>query len=43
MDALTGHEISAETEDRLKEKIGNVSGELLSELDDCLKAALGIG
>ncbi|MBI1913669.1 MAG: type II toxin-antitoxin system PemK/MazF family toxin [Planctomycetes bacterium] len=35
--------LSLMTEDRLKEKIGNVSGELLSELDDCLKAALGIG
>src|SRR6266852_3471110 len=29
-------------EDRLKGKIGNVSGELLSALEDCLKAALGI-
>ena len=34
--------LSLMTEDRLKEKIGNVSGELLSELDGCLKAALGI-
>ena len=35
--------LSLMTEDRLKEKIGTVAGELLSELDDCLKAALGIG
>ena len=32
--------LSLMTEDRLKEKIGQVSGELLTELDDCLKAAL---
>jgi hypothetical protein len=31
------------TEDRLKEKVGNLSAEILSELDACLKAALGIG
>ena len=31
------------TEDRLKEKVGNLSAEMLSELDECLKAALGIG
>jgi mRNA-degrading endonuclease toxin of MazEF toxin-antitoxin module len=34
--------LSLMTEDRLKEKIGKLSAELLSELDGCLKAALGI-
>jgi hypothetical protein len=31
------------TEDRLKEKVGNLSAELLADLDECLKAALGTG
>jgi mRNA-degrading endonuclease toxin of MazEF toxin-antitoxin module len=31
------------SEDRLQEKIGNLSAETLAELDGCLKAALGIG
>jgi mRNA interferase MazF len=31
------------SEDRLKEKIGSLSTEMLAELDACLKAALGIG
>ncbi len=35
--------LSLMTEDRLKEKIGNLSAEMLAELDECLKAALGIG
>jgi mRNA interferase MazF len=35
--------LSLMTEDRLKEKIGRLSGELLTELDACLKTALGIG
>ena len=35
--------LSLMSEDRLKEKIGNLSAEMLTELDDCLKAALGIG
>jgi mRNA-degrading endonuclease toxin of MazEF toxin-antitoxin module len=35
--------LSVMTEDRLKEKIGKLSAEMLSELDGCLKAALGIG
>ncbi len=30
------------SEDRLKEKIGQLSAEALAALDDCLKAALGI-
>ena len=35
--------LSLMTEDRLKEKVGNLSAEMLSKLDDCLKAALGLG
>jgi mRNA interferase MazF len=35
--------LSLMSEDRLKEKIGNLSAQMLTELDDCLKAALGIG
>jgi len=35
--------LSLMSEDRLKEKIGNLSAEMLTDLDDCLKAALGIG
>jgi mRNA-degrading endonuclease toxin of MazEF toxin-antitoxin module len=35
--------LSLMTEDRLKEKIGKLSAELLSGLDCCLKSALGIG
>ena len=35
--------LSLMSADRLKEKIGNLSAEMLLELDDCLKAALGIG
>jgi len=35
--------LSLMTEDRLKEKVGNLSAEMLSKLDKCLKAALGIG
>jgi mRNA interferase MazF len=35
--------LSLMTEDRLKEKVGNLSAEMLCELDECLKAALGIG
>ena len=35
--------LSLMSEDRLKEKIGKLSAEMLTELDDCLKAALGIG
>jgi mRNA interferase MazF len=34
--------LSLMTEDRLKEKIGKLSPELLTKLDGCLKAALGI-
>ncbi len=34
--------LSSMTEDRLKEKVGKLSEELLSELDQCLKAALAI-
>jgi hypothetical protein len=30
-------------EDRLKEKVGNLSAEMLTELDECLKAARRIG
>jgi mRNA-degrading endonuclease toxin of MazEF toxin-antitoxin module len=35
--------LSLMSEDRLKEKIGEFSAETLTELDGCLKAALGIG
>src|SRR6266496_5570724 len=35
--------LSLMSEDRLKEKIGTLSAEMLIDLDDCLKAALGIG
>src|SRR5258708_6232568 len=35
--------LSLMSEDRLQEKIGKLSAEMLSKLDDCLKAALGIG
>jgi mRNA-degrading endonuclease toxin of MazEF toxin-antitoxin module len=34
--------LSAMTEDRLKEKVGSLSAEMLSDLDVCLKAALGL-
>jgi mRNA-degrading endonuclease toxin of MazEF toxin-antitoxin module len=34
--------LSAMAEDRLKEKVGSLSVEMLSELDECLKAALGL-
>ena len=34
--------LSLMSEDRLKEKIGNLSAEMLAELDGCLKAALGL-
>jgi mRNA interferase MazF len=34
--------LSLMTEDRLKEKIGRLSSEMLTKMDDCLKAALGI-
>jgi mRNA interferase MazF len=34
--------LSLMSEDRLREKIGHLSATKLSELDDCLKAALGI-
>jgi hypothetical protein len=30
------------SEDRLQEKIGELSAEMLSRLDGCLKAALGL-
>ncbi len=35
--------LSLLAEDRLKEEVGNLSAEILTELDDCLKAALGLG
>ena len=35
--------LSLMTEDRLKEKIGTISPQMLVQLDACLKAALGIG
>jgi len=35
--------LSLMSEDRLKEKIGKLSAEMLTELDNCLKAALDIG
>jgi mRNA-degrading endonuclease toxin of MazEF toxin-antitoxin module len=35
--------LSLMSEDRLQEKIGQLSAEMLAEVDDCLKAALGIG
>ncbi len=35
--------LSLMAEDRLTEKVGNLSGKMLAELDECLKAALGIG
>src|SRR5713226_5278687 len=35
--------LSLMSEDRLKEKIGELSTQKLSKLDSCLKAALGIG
>jgi mRNA interferase MazF len=35
--------LSLMSEDRLQEKIGKLSGEMLTKLDSCLKAALGIG
>ncbi len=34
--------LSLMNEDRLREKIGKLSGQMLAELDDCLKAALAI-
>jgi mRNA interferase MazF len=34
--------MSLMSEDRLQEKIGNLSPEMLTRLDGCLKAALGI-
>ncbi len=34
--------LSLMSEDRLKEKIGQLSAEALAQLDKCLKAALGI-
>lgn len=34
--------LSLMSEDRLKEKLGNLSAAMLRELDECLKAALGI-
>jgi mRNA interferase MazF len=34
--------LSLMSEDRLKEKIGNLSAEMLTRLDGCLKAALGL-
>ena len=34
--------LSLRSEDRLKEMVGNLSAEILTELDECLKAALGI-
>jgi mRNA interferase MazF len=34
--------LSLMSEDRLKEKNGRLSSDLLSKLDDCLRAALGI-
>lgn len=35
--------LSLMSEDRLQEKIGVLSADILLKLDDCLKAALGIG
>ena len=35
--------LSLMTDDRLTEKIGKLSAEMLAKLDSCLKAALGIG
>ena len=35
--------LSLMSEDRLKEKIGKLSAEMLTKLDGCLKSALGIG
>jgi mRNA interferase MazF len=35
--------LSLMSEDRLQEKIGKLSTEMLARLDGCLKAALGIG
>ena len=35
--------LSSMSEDRLDEKVGKLSVELLTELDNCLMAALGIG
>ena len=35
--------LSLMSEDRLQEKVGQLSAGMLAALDDCLKAALGIG
>jgi mRNA-degrading endonuclease toxin of MazEF toxin-antitoxin module len=35
--------LSLMTEERLKEKIGKLSAKMLTDLDECLKVALGIG
>ena len=35
--------LSLMSADRLTEKIGELSGKMLADLDNCLKAALGIG
>jgi mRNA interferase MazF len=34
--------LSLMTDDRLKERIGSLSAEMVTKLDGCLKAALGI-
>jgi len=39
---FSGYLISLMTEDRLTDVIGRLPGELMSKVDECLKAALGI-
>jgi hypothetical protein len=40
---ICGTLLSLLTEDHLQEKIGELTPELLTKLDNCLKAALGLG
>ena len=40
---FSGYLISSMSEDRLQDVIGKLSGEAMRKVDECLKAALGIG
>src|SRR4051794_37774518 len=40
---LCGYLISLMSEDRLQDVIGNLSDEAMRKVDECLKAALGVG
>ncbi len=40
---ISGYLLTLMSEDRLQERIGRLSAEMISKLDVCLKAALGLG